>query len=177
MLPLLLLATLLEPAPAIIEFYEEGNYGLRSDGYVIRVFAFDRSKEKDERIQFVGDLARGRHRLALSTSPGKREYIVIIEQAGSEAAPGETRSIARLQPNVRLEAVPGHLTRVRVGLAASVAVHGIDRRSSFGTDSTNRTPMRSRPAFESEEASLTTPSASQFSTDIVVEKPVPLSEN
>jgi hypothetical protein len=63
-------------------------------------------------------------------------------------------------------------------LAASVTVHGIDRRNGFGPGDIQRRPAPSgRPAFESEEASVTTPSASQFSTDIAVEKPVPLSEN
>ncbi len=171
-----LLGTAFEPTAAVVEFREEGNYGLRSDGYLIRVYAFHRAEERDRRIQFVGDLARGSHRLSLTAPPGDHEYIVIVEQARSEAAPAETRSLARLQPNVRLKAKPGHVTRVRVGLVASLAVHGIDRRTGFGSSETQRPPPnRGTPSFESEEASVSLPSASQFSTDIEIEDPVPVS--
>ncbi len=181
MFRLLLLSTLLgpavEPTTAVVEFQEEGNYGLRSDGYLIRVFAFNRKEGQDQRIRFLGDLARGNHRLSLPTTPGEHDYIVIVEQARSEAAPAETRSLARLQPNVRLLAKQGHVTRVRVGLAASLTLHGIDRRNGFGASETQRTPpRRGTPSFESEEASLSVPSASQFSTEIEVTDPVPLSE-
>ncbi len=164
-----------DSSPAIVEFYEEGNYALRSDGFLIRVFAFDRAAERESRIRFLGDLARGRHRLTLETPPGEREYVVIVERAQSETAPAETRSLARLAPNVRLHAVSGHVTRVRVGLAASLAVHGIDRRAGFGPSYTQRNPPpRGTPSFESDDSSVTLPAASQFSTDIEVEKPVPL---
>jgi len=166
-----------EASSALVEFYEEGNYGLRSDGFLIRVFAFHRAEERSRRIRFVGDLARGRHRLALTTTPGEQEYIVIAESARSEAAPGETRSLPRLEPNVRLRAIPGHVTRVRVGLVASLAVHGIDRRAGFGASDTQRTPPpRGTPSFESDDASASLPAASQFSTDIEIEDPVPLGE-
>jgi hypothetical protein len=166
-----------DASSAVVEFYEEGNYGLRSDGFLIRIFAFDRAEERDRRIRFLGDLARGRHTLALATPPGEREYIVIVEPARSEAAPAETRSLARLEPNVRLQAIPGHVTRVRVGLVAALAVHGIDRRSDFGTSETQRTPpRRGTPSFESDDSSVSLPGASQFSTDIEVEEPLPLGE-
>jgi len=166
-----------EPSSAAVEFYEEGNYGLRSDGFLIRVFAFDRAEERERRIRFLGDLARGRHTLALTTEPGEREFIVIVEPARSEAAPAETRSLPRLEPNVRLRAIPGHVTRVRVGLVASLAVHGIDRRAGFGMGETQRTPARrGTPSFENDDASVSLPGASQFSTDIEIEDPVPLGE-
>lgn len=166
-----------EASSAVVEFYEEGNYGLRSDGFLIRVFAFDRAEERDRRIRFLGDLARGRHTLALATPPGEREYIVIVEPARSEAAPAETRSLARLEPNVRLQAIAGHVTRVRVGLVAALAFHGIDRRSDFGASETRRTPApRGAPVFESDDSSVSLPAASQFSTDIEIEDPRPLGE-
>jgi len=162
---------------AVVEFYEEGNYGLRSDGFLIRVFAFDRAEEQDRRIRFLGDLARGRHRLAMTAPAGEQEYIVIVEPVRSEAAPAETRSLARLEPNVRLQAIPGHITRVRVGLVAELAVHGIDRRAGFGPSETQRSPPpRRTPSFESDDSSVSLPAASQFSTDIEVEDPLPLVE-
>lgn len=156
----------------MVEFYEEGNYGLRSDGFLIRVFAFDRTEERGRRIRFLGDLARGRHKLALTTPPGEWEYIVVVERARSETRRRRDRSRDSSLTCVftRFRGT----SRVRVGLAASLTVHGIDRRAGFGTSEFQRAPPpRSAPSFEGDDSSISLPAASQFSTDIEVEKPVP----
>jgi len=85
----------------------------------------------------------------------------------------DMRSIERLQPNVNLELVRGHRTRVQIGFIGG----GLDSRSGVNRgpiELTRRPTSANAVTFENPINSATSPAASQFQTMITVEEPKPI---
>lgn len=189
MMPIVVLLSLVSLSPAAekaaaevgyVEFYqgESELASTSSEAFLIRVFEYQKNESGERSIRFVGDLGgHGVHRFRVPAAAGRREYVVIVEDASraSEVSPGETRSLPRLQPNVKAEVENGSLTRVRIGLAGGLAQDGFDSRSNSARGEARRVPASGNTlSFESPDASRGAPGASQFATSITVSKPEPL---
>lgn len=161
-----------EQDPAFIEFYQEQKQrlGPNSREITLRVYAY-RDTLQGRKTMHVGDLGgRGESGFRLTVDPGDYQFIVIAEEPTFKAKRPESRSIERLRPNVDLSAYPMKTTRVRIGTVGG----GFDSRS--GNDITSPELSRyARPQNDRSDnnpiTSDTSPSATQFSTVIIVEEP------